>query len=258
MSETLQSASRPGWVWLALAVIACFLAAPPVLAQQDEGDQGPTNLQVLPKDISGEALETIMRSWSQALGVRCIYCHADPPEGNYDELDWASDVKMAKWTARDMLKLVRSSNEAITSLSTITHQPARVTCMTCHRGVARPIPLEELLHEVYTEQGTEAAVTRYEQLREDYRDGFAYDFREGTLTKLGERLTREGKPGDALVFLRLNAERFPASEWVQMALSDAHLANGDVPSAIAAMEKALELNPRIRGGREKLEALRSR
>lgn len=34
-----------------------------------------TNLQVLPKDISKDALDTVMHHFTAALGVKCNYCH---------------------------------------------------------------------------------------------------------------------------------------------------------------------------------------
>lgn len=240
-----------------LALASLLLIGPAALAQQEQ-EKPAENLQVLPKDISHDDLIAIMQRWSHALGVRCVHCHDDPLGHGFESIDWVSDAKPAKWTAREMVKLTRSANEAIAAIGTITWQAVSVTCETCHRGVARPIPLENLLHEVFSESGAEAATERYQFLSEQYGDGFAYDFREGSLNNLALRLIREGHASDALTFLQLNAERYPNSARVQEVLSDAYLASGDLTSAIAAMEKALQLDPRLRGGRDKLNALRER
>ena len=39
----------------------------------------PTNLQVLPKDLTGRQVRDIMETWAGSLGVKCEFCHtADP------------------------------------------------------------------------------------------------------------------------------------------------------------------------------------
>src|SRR5271163_1749435 len=65
-----------------------------------------TNLQVLPKDVSKQELQSTMRGFAFALNVRCNYCHAQKKEGEKPGLDYASDEKDMKQTARAMLQMV--------------------------------------------------------------------------------------------------------------------------------------------------------
>jgi len=40
----------------------------------------PTNLQVLPKNLTGEQLHEIMEKWEGSLGAHCNTCHAVDPK----------------------------------------------------------------------------------------------------------------------------------------------------------------------------------
>ena len=57
------------------------------------------NLKVLPQDISGKQLDSIMETYSKALNVSCDFCHVPPtnllsiPPVN-KEPDYASDNEM--------------------------------------------------------------------------------------------------------------------------------------------------------------------
>src|SRR5262245_20236084 len=73
-----------------------------------------TNLKVLDKKIAKDDLVQTMRGFSMALGVRCGYCHA-PKAGaqmvqGHVPLDFASDEKAPKGTARKMMKMVSDIN----------------------------------------------------------------------------------------------------------------------------------------------------
>ena len=57
----------------------------------------PKNLQVLPKEMDGRQVMGVMRGFTQALGVRCVYCHV--PGANEQDLstfDFASDEKATR------------------------------------------------------------------------------------------------------------------------------------------------------------------
>ena len=57
------------------------------------------NLQILPKDISDQMLDSIMNSYNVALGVNCKFCHV--PYKNFpDSLDYAADNEPMKEEAR--------------------------------------------------------------------------------------------------------------------------------------------------------------
>ena len=99
----------------------------------------PTNLKVLPKDITPEELQKTMHGYAGSLGVRCGFCHAMNPQTH--KLDFASDAKDEKTTARTMILMTRAINEQYMSQ---VHDPdataadLHVTCGTCHRGHSMP------------------------------------------------------------------------------------------------------------------------
>jgi hypothetical protein len=97
----------------------------------------PSNLQVLPKDISRADLTATMRGFTQALGVQCNYCHV--AEGRGGRNDMASDEKPTKQTARVMIQLVDHVNEMLASnLKKPAGEIQKIQCATCHRGSAIP------------------------------------------------------------------------------------------------------------------------
>ncbi len=84
------------------------------------------NLQVLTDVRSKEQLQKIMEEISDALGVKCNYCH--------DVNNYSSDVKETKRKARVMLKMVMTINRDF-----INWEGAQVVdCSTCHRGQTKP------------------------------------------------------------------------------------------------------------------------
>lgn len=138
----------------AFAVAAALIAVLPVAAQKAPPASGaqsnvrmhhemprPKNLQVLPKDISGHDLIATMRGFTKALGVECSFCHAE--DATTHHLDFASDAKPQKTTARTMMRMTAEINSKY--LSTVNDPDASpevktVTCGTCHRGNSMPMP----------------------------------------------------------------------------------------------------------------------
>jgi hypothetical protein len=102
----------------------------------DQLPQKFTNLQVFPKDITGQDLIAAMKQFCFDLNVRCEHCHAG--EGNdLARFDFASDAKAPKNTARLMLRMVGAINgEHLKPLGPAS--APRVTCFTCHRGATKP------------------------------------------------------------------------------------------------------------------------
>jgi thioredoxin reductase len=101
----------------------------------------PTNLQVLPKDISSPDLMALMRGYAKALGVECEFCHAEDPKTH--RLNFALDTKPDKAIARTMIRMTQEINQKY--MSTIDDPDATpadktVTCGTCHRGNEMPAP----------------------------------------------------------------------------------------------------------------------
>ena len=94
------------------------------------------NLQVLPKDISKDSLDTIMHHFTKALGVRCNFCHT---MGN-GKMDFASDEKEEKGVARYMIKMAAGINSTYFNFEKSTRPDTInvVKCITCHHGNPHP------------------------------------------------------------------------------------------------------------------------
>jgi len=102
----------------------------------------PTNLQVLPKTLTGQQVHEIMEKWEGYLGGHCSTCHAaDPnnigPNGR-PRLNFADDSKKEKATARLMYKMTEGIN--VDYIGKIDSSGEPVTCGTCHRGHLGPEP----------------------------------------------------------------------------------------------------------------------
>jgi hypothetical protein len=97
------------------------------------------NLQVLPKDISKEQMDSVMHHFNEALSVRCSFCHVRIDSTN--KFDFASDDMKHKRKAREMMKLTDNINDDYFDVTggqrTITTQ-LMVTCYTCHHGSNDP------------------------------------------------------------------------------------------------------------------------
>lgn len=97
------------------------------------------NLKVLPQDISAQQLDSIMNSYTRALGVSCDFCHIQVKDFP-DSLDYASDDDPMKENARKMMRMTIHLNKTYFYFdSTIKPEYLKVvTCKTCHRGEAFP------------------------------------------------------------------------------------------------------------------------
>lgn len=214
------------------------------------------NLQVLPDTISREALTAIMRNFSGSLGVRCTHCHANAVGGPPDSVDFASDARLQKETARGMMRMVRQiNNEQMPRIAGLEDTRMQVGCMTCHRGAPRPLMLEDTLGTVARRLGADSAVAAYRALRTQHYGRFTFDFGERSLTTVATRLAAEGRHADALALLRLNAEHFPGSAAVAFELGRTHEALGERDRAIEQYRRALALQPGNRQAQERLRAL---
>jgi hypothetical protein len=114
----------------------------------------PTNLKVLPKNLTGNEVHEIMEKWAGSLGVHCDECHvADPknlgPNGR-PRLNFPDDSKPDKQIARIMYTMTQQINaDTIAKAMQLDTDDmgTPVTCGTCHRGHKMPeefvIPKEE-------------------------------------------------------------------------------------------------------------------
>ena len=115
-------------------------AAAPSAAPQHWSFPAPTNLQVLPKNLTGQQVHEIMEQWEGQLGSGCRTCHAVDktkvgPNGR-PRLNFADDSKEEKRIARMMYTMTGKINADYISMVPNSGQP--VTCGTCHRGHLGP------------------------------------------------------------------------------------------------------------------------
>src|SRR5215510_12639559 len=137
-----------------LVVIALGAADGPVAAQEKFPPDSFKALKVLPKTIGQRALIDTMRGFALALGVRCTYCHVGKEGQPLDSVNFPSDDKRTKRTARVMMHMVMHINEE--HLADVPDRPTPhvvVKCETCHRGVSRPRPLDDDLALMLADSG---------------------------------------------------------------------------------------------------------
>ncbi len=194
-----------------------------------------------------------MQEIGQALGVRCDYCHSAPRGSGQPE--------PKKQIALAMMAMTRDLNAKVQEA---TGKPAnettRVECVTCHRGVAIPQPLSAIIIRTVREKGGTAAVEQYRDLRKQYYARATYDFSEDALLDMVQRVV-QGKPDDAIALLRMNLEFNPQSARTYALLGFAYTRKVDDASAIANLEKSLDLDPTnamVRGQLEQLKEYQRR
>jgi len=242
-----------------LAIVSLALLPPILLAAGSAQAQIPdkfTNLQVLSKEIAKPELLETMKGFSMSLGVRCTYCHVGeekPGVPPFTGFQFAPDDKAPKATARAMMKMMSDVNlKYLSEIRTGRDARVQVSCMTCHRGVAVPQPIGQLLLETIREKGIEAGTGKYRELRGQHLGGMAYDFGEAPLSEVARALIADKKVEDALSVAKLNAEFHPASARSQFALGEIYAAKGDKASAADAYRKALELEPGLEPAKKRL------
>ena len=221
-----------------------------------------TNLKLLPKEISKQDLVGTMRDWAGGLGVRCNHCHVGPD--NLQGMDFATDEKATKRTARKMLEMSRAINgQMLAALPTVDEgaEAQVVSCYTCHRGLSKPPRnINVQLSRVYQQDGLDAALGEFKSLREEHFGAGKYDLRSTTLNALAQRLLEGGKQDEALAVLEANRELHPDSADLEAAFGFFHLQTGDAEQAEAAFKRSLELDPENRGaqfGMSRLQAMKA-
>src|SRR6266852_1158480 len=192
-----------------LRPIIFALAVPAALCAQAPGHFPPDsliNVKVIPKNTPVMNAVGIMRNFAGALGVRCQFCHVGQEGMPLGQFDFAKDEKRTKLTARQMMRMVEEINHRLDTLPEHAQMTSHVevTCNTCHRGVNRPMSLEQLIQETAQTQGVDSAARAYRALRERYYGRAAYDFGEPTLNISAFRLARAGKYDEAFAILRIN------------------------------------------------------
>jgi tetratricopeptide (TPR) repeat protein len=242
---------------VALPILITVVLCETARAQQWEWPERSQNLKVLPADLPGEKLAGVMRSFSRSLGVRCSHCHVGEAGQPLETYDFASDEVAAKEVARVMMRMVGDIRSSLETVESSGPERVNVSCFTCHRGVPRPMKLEDALHETYVTFGDEAMLEQYESLRQRFYGRSAYDFGEGSLDELGSMLLEDGQTETAITVFRLNTEQFPESADAYDSLAEAYLAAGQTDLAISSYEKSLEIDPGNRNATRRLRELRS-
>lgn len=134
-------------------VTLLFVACAIFILQAFTTSQQPKwkNLHILPQDISEDGIDSVMHHFTNALGVKCGYCHVKNEAT--DKLDFPSDAKPEKLIARKMMLMSIDINKNhFTQIEEEMHndmQPPKdtaavsymlkyVTCYTCHHGNPHP------------------------------------------------------------------------------------------------------------------------
>jgi len=204
----------------------------------------PTNLKVLPEDISPGELRATMMSFIKATGSRCSNCHVAIENGGTRTMDFPLDDKENKRTARKMITMVRNINDYLTdNLGTDSTDHVTVECATCHRGVAKPEMIQDVLAAVFYDGGMEEALAEYRMLHDKYFGAYAFDFSANGLNDLAERMASADELDAALTFLDLNLEFNPESVRAYQLQGDMWKKKDDVAAARKSYEKALEMAP---------------
>ena len=227
-------------------LLSCLLACFLLTAHAAEAQFPPaelTNLKVFPADVPVRELLDSMGGFTRALGVRCSYCHVGQQGQPLSSYDFASDEKPAKLKARVMMRMAAAINgEHLPRLAARRDPPIAVSCATCHRGVAEPRPLQQLVLAAYERGGVDSAEAAYRALRERYYGRAAYDFGEVALADVGAGLRERGRFADAVRIAVLNTGFSPNSGFAHRQAAESHLSAGDTASAVKALERALEIN----------------
>jgi hypothetical protein len=260
-----------------VALVPMFVGLADAQAQRQGPQQStPRNLQVLAQDTPQADVVATMQNIAASLGVQCAHCHvqAAPPAGGRRgapegaqtgrggrgaaaPFDYASDEKPQKKIARDMMLMVRDMNAKVaTAVGKPSDTIATVGCVTCHRGVAIPRQLPELLDATARDNGTPAALAQYKTLRRQYFGAQAYDFSEPTLIAYAQRALQANRTDDAIAWLQLNLEYYPRSPRTYAALAQAQLRKGDKAAATRSLEKAAELDPQNAQVQRELDQLK--
>jgi len=102
----------------------------------------PTNLQVLPRQMTGDQVHELMERWEAETGMHCNACHAAIPGAvgptGKPRLNYADDSREEKATARQMYRMTEEINSKY--IAKVPGSGAAVTCGTCHRGKMGPEP----------------------------------------------------------------------------------------------------------------------
>jgi len=215
-----------------LLAISVVTAAVPVLAQAPPVDR-----------------VSQMQSIAQSLGVQCSYCHS-APRGS-------GEPEPKKEIARAMMAMTDEINARLRAATgKAAGEVTDIQCAYCHRGVPLPRPIADIVWQTTRDKGVTAAIEQYRDLRQRFFGRSTYDFGEDALLAVSQQLAN-ARADDAIALTKLNLEFYPQSVRTYVALAYAQTRKLDDESAMASLEKALEIQPENSDVKGRLAQLKS-
>ncbi len=200
-----------------------------------------TNLEILPKDIGKREMVSVMRGWASALGKRCNYCHVGEANARLSTYDFASDEKETKIKTRTMMKMTAAINDTYMPELNVA-DVKRVSCVTCHHGVTEPETMNNILLTVAQEEGADASMAKYREMREEYYGQGAYNFGASPLNDVAEKISDANLAG-AIAIMEMNVEFHGDKQYTHLFLGQLYSAAGDKEKAIKSIERSLAIEP---------------
>ena len=239
-------------------VLVLLFVVGTLAAQPGPRNEPPKNITALPAGITGQEVRKVMSDFSSALGVHCDFCHVPAKTGR--GMDFAADDKPQKGMARMMIKMVKDLNgKYFADMHDDAGKSISVACVTCHRGNTSPVMLEDKLKSTYDVAGIDSTIRTYRQLREKYYGGFTYNFKEGTLLRLADKIAEDStKQKDALAIVKLNVELYPDFAFNYTHLGSYYEDAGNIPAAIENFQKAVDLDARNARLKEHIDMLKNK
>jgi tetratricopeptide (TPR) repeat protein len=213
------------------------------------------NTKVIPHGTPVMDVVGTMRNFTSALGVRCTFCHVGSESEPLSQYDFASDQKRNKLVARQMMRMLAEINARLDTIPEKKQPALSATCMTCHRGVSRPLPLSTLVQEAAVAVSADSALSAYKILRQKYYGRDAYDFSEASLNIAAFRTARAGKPDEALKLLQYNESLYPNSSGMAVFKGNIQLMKGDTAAAEAAFREAIRRDSTNMEAKGRLQAI---
>jgi photosynthetic reaction center cytochrome c subunit/tetratricopeptide repeat protein len=241
---------------VAVAVLATLLVAPDARAQGKFPPDSLVNVKVIPKNTPMREVIAMMRNFAGNLGVRCTYCHVGEESIPLSAYDFVSDEKRPKQVARMMLQMINAINgQHLSNVPGRSSPELTVTCETCHRGVARPEPIEGLIERTVAAAGVDSAARAYRNLITRLERRGAYNFTDLPLSQLARTMAQQSRFDEALGVLAVNEETHPQSATVAFTRGDILLARRDTNGAVAAYRLTLQRDSAFAPARAQLRAL---
>jgi hypothetical protein len=239
--------------------LACMVSLAAAVVSHTAASQlpkHPQNLQVLPATLSTDSVFALMLNVADALGVTCGHCHVGGDNATWDSTNFRSDTLTAKPLARAMFRLTdRLNAELLPAIVPSRGAPVVVTCMTCHRGLLRPMSIQDTLTRVIDRFGVDSALAVDRRIRSKYAGRMAFDLSEYPLIDLADRLVGDRRSADAIAILEANARDFPNSSNVAYQLGRTYETAGDRERAIVQYRRVLLIEPTHAGAQRHLRVL---